>query len=99
LKSFAIALLSSHVFPVTGPGQYLAIFEDFMTAQDDPRHPPFDLPAFEGRPTATGVQVRGMDLVCGILVYFDPGIGLVGQVEDTLGIGMHFCDDVLNREA
>ena len=39
-----------------------------------------------------------MDLIGGILIHFDPGIGLFGQGEDPAGVGHGPLNDIVQRQ-
>ncbi len=75
--------------------QHLPIFKRDPAAQDNLSHPALDLPPLERSPAAAGEVVRGFDLVFGGLVYFDPGFGLFGEVEDFSWVDDGFLNDIV----
>lgn len=86
----------SHISPISHLDEDLPVSEGFAAAQDDAGHAALDLPALEGSPAAARELVGGANLIFGFLVHFDPGFGLVGEVEYFLGISVHFFDELVN---
>jgi hypothetical protein len=84
--------LLSDTHSITRFDQDLPIFKGGLSAQDDPPHPTLDLPAFEGSPAAASELILRSDLVCRVLVHFDVGLRLFGEVEDLARVGDGLLD-------
>ena len=80
-------------------GEKLAISEGIRAAQDDPAHPAADLATFERGPAAAGVMFGAANLVLGVLVDLDPGVRLLGQIEDAPWVVDHAADHVVQRQS
>ncbi len=75
-----------------------SIFKGGFPAQDNFLNPALDFPALEGSPAAAGVLIGGLDFIGRILVHLNPGLRLLGQMEDPAGIDNRFLKNIVQGQ-